>query len=172
LRGRLLEFANVADGGLQVAVDAPAGRKLVADARGNPREPHAAAPDASAATATDDAATNAATATDDAATNDAATAATTNHAAAATTATSAAATTRGERRVGAGRQDDAGHGERAERISKEQSAGRENPSQILANHLIASKFFLRQWKPAGGCCDADTRVTLDSALNMRGADGG
>jgi hypothetical protein len=148
LRGRLFETCECRDG-LQVAVDTPAGHDLVAHAWGNPREPDAATPEASATTTAGDAATTDdadASATDDntaAATTTAAGTATTT-AAASTAATTTTTTTRGLRRIGANRHDKASYSEGADGISDEQSCGRQNTSQILANHLVSSKFFLRQ----------------------------
>jgi len=119
----------------------------VAHAWGNPREPDAATPEASATTTAGDAATtdNAdASATDDNTAAATATAAGTATTAAASTAAAATTTTRGLRRIGANRHDKASYGEGADGIGDEQSCGRQNTSQILANHLVSSKFFLRQ----------------------------
>jgi hypothetical protein len=146
----------------------------VAHARGNPREPDAATPEASASASTADNAnaattdnSNAATTTDNP--NAAATTADAAAAAAATTSTTttAAATTRGLGRVGANRHDKAGHRKRADRISDEQRRGRQHPSQIFTNHLIASKFFLRQWKLQEVVAIADTRVTFEQRTCVR-----
>jgi hypothetical protein len=136
---------------LQVAVDPAAGHDLVAHAWGDPREPDAATPEASATTTADDADTATtddatAAATDDNAAATATTAAgtATTTAAASTAATTTTTTTRGLRRIGANRHDKASYSEGADGISDEQSCGRQNTSQILANHLVSSKFFLRQ----------------------------
>jgi hypothetical protein len=122
----------------------------VAHAWGDPREPDAATPEASATTTADDADT---ATTDDAtaaATDDNAAATATTAAGTATTtattaapAAAAATTARGLRRVGANRHDKTRYREGADGISDEQSCGRQNTSQILANHLVSSKFFLR-----------------------------
>jgi hypothetical protein len=144
----------------------------VAHARGNPREPDAATPEASASTADNANAATADHATTTPADDDAPAATTTDTTTttAATTTTTAATTTAtacGLRRVGASRHDKAGDGERANRISDEESRGRQHPSQIFANHLIASKFFLRQWKLQEVVAIADTRVTFEQRTCVR-----
>jgi hypothetical protein len=148
-RGRLFEMCERRNR-LQVAVDPAAGHDLVAHAWGDPREPDAATPEASATTTADDADTATtddatAAATDDNAAATATTAAGTATTTATTAAPAAAATTtaRGLRRVGANRHDKTRYREGADGISDEQSCGRQNTSQILANHLVSSKFFLR-----------------------------